>query len=74
MGMVFFLISFSLLWLSLVLVLVVIFGDDPELVERGTDRFSALAMEVIRYVNHSSGMTGKDVCDGVVERSSNVPL
>lgn len=41
-------------------------GGDGMLVERGTDRFSPLAMGVIRYVNHSSGMIGKDVCDGVV--------
>ena len=42
-------------------------GDGAELVESGTDRFSALAMEVIGHVNHSSEMTGDDVCDGVVE-------
>lgn len=41
-------------------------GGNAELVESGTVRGSALVMEVIRYVNHSSEMAGDGVFDGVV--------
>ncbi len=37
------------------------------LVKSDTERGSALAMEVIKYVNHSDSMIGRGVSDAVVE-------
>ena len=42
-------------------------GSEPVLVKADTVAGASLAMEVIRYVNHSDEMIGKDVCDAVVE-------
>ncbi len=42
-------------------------GDASELVKTDTVRGSALAMEVIKHVNHSDAMVGRDVSDAVVE-------
>jgi len=42
-------------------------GGNTVLVERGTDRFSTLAMEIIGHVNHSADMAVDGVFDGVVE-------
>jgi uncharacterized iron-regulated protein len=43
-------------------------GDgDSELIVKGDGRFSQLAMEGIKWVNHSDKMSADDVCDGVVK-------
>ena len=42
-------------------------GSEPVLVKTDTVAGTSLAMKVIRYVNHSDKMIGKDVCDAVVE-------